>query len=68
MHRGPGGEHAALPGASSVPNVCNELYFPNTGENLARCVNMCHVTVACFTDICHPKMFSVSNALNLRQP
>ena len=53
-------------GASSVPNVCNEFYIPNVPGGISRCVSMCYATLACFTDICHPMMFSVGDAKGLR--
>ncbi len=53
-------------GQSPIPNHCTEFYMPNVGGNASRCVRMCYVTLNCFTDICHPMMFSVDDAKNLR--
>ncbi len=53
-------------GQSPMPNQCDNFVVPNTGGNVARCVNLCYVTLGCFTDICHPMMFSVSDALSMR--
>ncbi len=55
-------------GQSSVPNVCHEFYIPNIPGELSRCVKLCFATLACFTDICQPMMFSVEDAKKLRQP
>ncbi len=53
-------------GQSPIPNHCAEFYVPNIGGNVSRCVSMCYVTLNCFTDICHPMMFSVGDAEKLR--
>jgi hypothetical protein len=53
-------------GTSSVPSVCHEFYLPRDG--LGRCQQVCVVSLGCFTDICHPKQFSVTQAIQLRRP
>ncbi len=55
-------------GQSSVPNVCHEFYIPNVPGAISRCLRLCFATMACFTDICQPMMFSVEDAIKLRQP
>lgn len=55
-------------GATTVPKICHEFYMPNTPGNISRCTKICLTSLACFTDICHPKMFSVEDAFNLLQP
>lgn len=55
-------------GQSSVPNVCHEFYIPNLPGEVGRCVKLCFATLACFTDICQPMLFSVEDAKKLRQP
>jgi hypothetical protein len=53
-------------GASSEPSVCHEFYLPR--DSLGRCQQLCVVSLGCFTDICHPKQFSVTHAIQLRRP
>ncbi len=55
-------------GVSCVPGVCHQFYMPNTPGNVSKCVARCRTSMACFTDICHPKSFSAQDALNLRGP
>lgn len=54
-------------GATTVPMVCHEFYMPNVPGNITRCVNVCLTSLACFTDICHPKVFGVEDALSIRR-
>ena len=53
-------------GQSSVPNTCLDVYLPNVPGNVSRCTKVCFATMACFTDICHPMLFSVEDAKKLR--
>lgn len=55
-------------GVSCVPGVCHQFYMPNTPGNVSKCVARCKTSMACFTDICHPKSFSAQDALGLRGP
>lgn len=66
--KGPAVSMLLCAGASTVPSVCNEFYIPNTPGNVSKCVKICVVTMACFTEICHPMNFSAQDALGLRQP
>jgi hypothetical protein len=54
-------------GQSVIPGRCNRFYLYHTPGNLAKCVNCCIVTLACFTDICHPIEMSVDVALTYRE-
>ena len=53
-------------GQSMIPNVCNYFYLHHTPGNLMKCLNVCHVTLRCFTGICHPTFLSVEEVLNFR--
>lgn len=53
-------------GASRIPAVCHEFYVHNIPGNATKCGSACHVTIRCFTDICHPYEMSVERALAYR--
>jgi hypothetical protein len=55
-------------GATKIAHVCHNFYMPNTPGNVSKCVKLCKTNLSCFTDICHPRNFSVSDAFNLRRP
>jgi len=53
-------------GQSLLPNKCNNFYLFNKPGNLSKCVNVCRVSLRCFTGICHPTYLSVAEVLQFR--
>lgn len=54
-------------GQGGIPHICNYFYLFNTPGNLMKCVNVCRVSLRCFTGICHPTFLSVEEVLEFRK-
>ncbi|GEM_PF-2297465 len=53
-------------GQSIIPGHCNHYYLYHKPGNVTKCVQRCIVTLKCFTDICHPLVMSVDEAVRFR--